>query len=331
MMEVALLAGSGNASLAAAVASNLGIGTTQCTTKRFPDGEAHVTVGPVQGRDVYVVQPTGPPVDEHLMELLLVADACRRSGASRLTAVIPYFGYARHDRRIHPGEAVGARVVSDLLATAGIDRALVVDPHTETLEALSSVPLEVVSAQPILAQALAPRVAPRAVVVAPDEGALKLADRYAVELGLPLAFVRKRRLSAEKVKVEDVVGDVRGRQAVLVDDMVSTGGTIAGAIDAVLEHGSIPGVLVAATHGLLVGPIGKRLQGLPIDQLFVTDTLPPRLEVPCPMTVIGIAGLLAKHIVDLHHDEEYEAGTSRPGNQVSANFTQKPTRLRKSD
>ncbi|MDR3649176.1 MAG: ribose-phosphate pyrophosphokinase [Acidimicrobiales bacterium] len=311
-MDMALLAGSGNPSLAGAVAGHLGIDTTRCTTERFPDGEAHVAVGPVQGRDVYVVQPTGPPADQHLMELLLIADACRRAGGSRLTAVIPYFGYARHDRRTHPGEAVGARVVGDLLATVGIDRALVVDPHTEALEALCSVPLDVISAQPILAQALRPGVLPNAVVVAPDEGALKLADRYATELGLPLAFVRKRRLSGETVSVGEVVGDVQGRQVVLVDDMVSTGGTIAGAIAAVLDRGSVSGVLVAATHGLLVGPIAARLRGLPIDGLFVTNTLPPHSDVPCPVTVIDIAALLAKRIVEFHHDTQGETGTSRP-------------------
>jgi len=311
-MDMALLAGSGNPLLAADIARHLGIDATPCTIGRFPDGEAHVGVGRVRDRDVYVVQPTGPPVDEHLMELLLMADACRRAGAWRLTAVIPYFGYARHDRRAHMGEAVGARVVGDLLATVGIDRALIVDPHTEALEAVCSVPLEVVSAQPMLARALRPRVTSDAVVVAPDEGALKLADRYATELGLALAFVRKRRVSGEKVVVGEVVGDVGGRRVVLVDDMVSTGGTIAGALTALLDRGSASGVLVAATHGLLVGPIAERLRGLPIDGLFLTDTVPPRSDAPCPMTVIGVAALLAERIVELHHDTEGTTGTSKP-------------------
>jgi len=312
MMDIALLAGSGNPSLAGAVARHLGIDTTRCTIERFPDGEAHVVVGPVRDRDVYVVQPTGPPVDEHLMELVLIADACRRSGGARLTAVIPYFGYARHDRRTRPGEAVGARVVSDLLATVGIDRALVVDPHTDALEALCSMPLEVISAQPVLAHALCPSVLSKAVVVAPDEGALKLADRYATTLGLPLAFVRKRRISGDEVSVEEVVGDVRGRQVVLVDDMISTGGTIAGAITAVLERGSTSEVLVAATHGLLVGPIAERLRGLPINGLFVTNSVPPQSDGVCPMTVIDIAALLAKRVVELHDDKGGVAGALRP-------------------
>ncbi len=234
------------------------------------------------------------------------------AGVWRLTAVIPYFGYARHDRRTHMGEAVGARVVGDLLATVGIDRALVVDPHTDALEAVCSVPLEVVSAQPVLARALRPQATSNAVVVAPDEGALKLADRYATDLGLALAFVRKRRVSGEKVLAGEVVGEVGGRRVLLVDDMVSTGGTIAGAVTALLDRGSASGVLVAATHGLLVGPMAERLRGLPIDGLFLTDTVPPRSDVPCPMTVISVAGLLAERILELHHDGEGAAGTSKP-------------------
>ncbi len=300
-MDLALLAGSASTTLASGIAGHLGIKATTCTTERFPDGEGHVLVGPVRGCDVYVVQSTGPPVDAHVLELALIADACRRAGAARLTAVVPYFGYARHDRRTRSGEAVGVRIVGDILAGAGLQQAVVVDPHVPALEAILPMPTEVISAWDVLTQALRSEVSPDAVVVAPDEGAVKLADRVASSLALPLALVRKCRLSGEHVSVTEVVGDVRDRPMVLVDDMISTGGTISAAIAALLERGAAPDAVIAAPHGLLVGPVSERLANLPVRHLFLSDTLPVSADAPCRTTVVSVASHLAEAVARLHH------------------------------
>jgi ribose-phosphate pyrophosphokinase len=190
--------------------------------------------------------------------------------------------------------------VGDLLSTAGIDRAIVLDPHSAALEAMCSIPVEVVTANQALTEALRPHVMPNAVVVAPDEGALKLAEHFASELGLGLGFVRKHRLSGEEVSIGTVVGDVAGRPVVLVDDMISTGATIAAAIAALLERQALSDFVVAATHGLFVGQATKRLRELPVRRLFMTDSLPPPCDVPCPTTVVGVGPLLARRINQLH-------------------------------
>lgn len=194
------------------------------------------------GDDVYILQPTAPPVSDHLVELLLLLDACRRAGASRVTAVVPYFGYARQDRRGRAGEAVGARVAGDVIAAAGADRMVVVDPHTPALEAMCAIPVEMLIAVPVLAHALAPALVGDAVVVAPDLGAVKLAERYASVLGLPVAVVRKTRLTGTTVRAEELVGDVEGRQAIVVDDMISTGGTIEAAARVLVAGRARPGL-----------------------------------------------------------------------------------------
>ncbi|WP_017597756.1 ribose-phosphate diphosphokinase, partial [Nocardiopsis lucentensis] len=181
---------------------------------------------------------------EHLVELLLLLDACRRGGARTSTAVVPYFGYARQDRRGRAGEAVGSRVVADTLASAGADRLVVVDPHTVALEAMCAMPVEMLTSVPVLADALAEETPDTAVVVAPDLGAVKLAEHHAGRLGLPVAVVRKRRLSGETVQAGEVAGEIVGRPAVVVDDMISTGGTIEAAVDVLLAHGALADVTV---------------------------------------------------------------------------------------
>jgi ribose-phosphate pyrophosphokinase len=194
-MNLTILSGSANQPLATRVAERLG--PWPCLIERFPDGELHVAVqASVRGRDVYLLQPTGPPVHDHLLELLLLADACRRAGAARLTAVVPYVGYARQDRRAGGREAVGARLVATLIGASGLQRVVAVDLHSPALEGVFDVPLEHLSAVPLLAEAVRPALADDAVVVAPDLGAAKRAERYAGRLGRPVAIVHKARLSA---------------------------------------------------------------------------------------------------------------------------------------
>lgn len=302
MSPPTVLAGNAHPALAGAVAEQLGTELGETTVERFPDGEAHVVVHePVRGGDVYLVQPTGPPADAHLVELALLADACRRADADRITAVVPYFGYARGDRRSTGGEAVATRVAADI-AGAGLHRMIVVDPHTPALEAAAPVPLESVSAVPLLADALAARLPAHPVVVAPDLGAVKLAERFGAALGVPAAFVRKTRRSAATVEAAGVVGEVRGRTPVVVDDMISTGGTIEAAVGVLADAGAEPDVRVAATHGLLVGDAAARMAALPLRELVISDSLPPADDLPVPCHVVSLAGRLAAAISRLHDD-----------------------------
>ena len=251
----------------------------------------------------YVIQPTGPPVSDHLVELLLLLDACRRGGAGRITAVLPYFGYARQDRRSQAGEAVGARVVADALAASGAQRLVVVDPHTAALEAMCGIPVEMLTAVPALADALAPEVPGSAVVVAPDLGAVKLAEHYASLLHRPVAVVRKTRMTGATVRAEEIAGDVAGRPAVIVDDMISTGATIEAAARVLLAHGAAPAIVVAATHGLLVAGAAGRLGRLPVQCTVTTDSLPCG-HPPAPLLQVeSIAPLLADAISRLHHEQ----------------------------
>ncbi len=298
--ELVLIGGSANRPLAQAIADELGVLLWPVEISRFPDGEAHVLVGAsVRDRDVYVIQPTSTPVDENLMELLLLADACFRDGAARLTAVIPYFGYARQDRRAKGRESVAARVVADMLGVAGIDGVIGLDLHSPAIEGFLSVPLEHLTAVPTIASALRSARRDDSVVVAPDLGATKLAERYAQILEVPVAVVQKTRLGPEEVKATAVVGDVRGKSPIIVDDMISTGGTIEAAIHALMDAGTTGEVTVAATHGLFVGECLAKFATLPLKQLIVTDSVPATLAAPHLERVI-VASLFAEAIVRIH-------------------------------
>lgn len=292
-----LLAGSANRPLAERVASDLGTSLTRARTARFPDGEADVVVDPdLRGETVYLLQSTGPPVDANLVELLMLADAVRRCGAERVLAVVPYLGYARQDRRTDPGQPVGIRVVGDLLAAVGIDRVLAVDAHTRDLEAISTVPVEPATAVPLLVHTLVHRLPGPAVVVAPDLGAVKLAERYAGLLEAPVAIVRKTRLAGDEVRADEVVGEVADRHPVIVDDMISTGGTVVAAAEALSRTGAAGPVTIVATHGLFVGEATTHLGRLGLERLVVTDSLPPPDEPGLAVEVVSVAPLLADAI-----------------------------------
>lgn len=296
-----LLAGSSNVALATRIAETIGIELGSCYVSPFPDGELQVDIRTeVRGDDVYLLQSTGPPPHDHLVELCLLADACRRAGAGRITAVVPYLVYARQDRRTAPGEPISIRVIADLVAASGVERLVVVDPHTPDVEAIFDIPVLSTTAVPVLASALAAEVKGDVVVVAPDLGAVKLAEQYASELDQPVAIIRKTRVSGEEVEVKAVIGDVRDRTPVIVDDIVSTGGTIVTAIGALLDAGCAPEVLVAATHGLLVDL--ERFDGVPLRQLVVSDSVPPPSKLPFPNKVVTIAGLLGETIQRLHRE-----------------------------
>jgi ribose-phosphate pyrophosphokinase len=300
-MDMTIFAGPANTALAEALAAQLGQRLGTCTVHRFPDSEVHVELhDSVRGHDVYVIQATSPPVDTHLLELLFLADACRRAGAAQITAVVPYFGYARQDRRARGREAVGARLVAEVLGSSGLHRLVAVDLHTVALEGFFPIPLEHLSAVPLLVEAVRPWVADNTVIVTPDLGAVKLAERYATALQRPLAIVHKTRLSGADVRVERIVGEVQGRAPIIVDDMISTGGTIVAASQALLAAGCAPQMTVVATHALLVGPASERLRSVPVQRLLATDSVTAPAESAFPLQVTSLDALLAEAIRRLH-------------------------------
>jgi ribose-phosphate pyrophosphokinase len=303
VMEIAIFAGSGNPPLAAAIASALGVPLGHRRLARSPDGELRVEIQDnVRARDVFLVQPTGPPLDRNLMELLFLADACRRAGANQVTAVVPYFGYARQDRSASGQQALGARLMPDLLRMAGVGRVVTVDLHTTAIESAFGVALEHVSAVNLLCGALTPPPAD-SIVVAADMAALRLAERYSRPLGLPLAIVAKVRVSDEEVAAHSVIGEVRGRTPLIVDDIIITGATIEAALNAVVALGAVPNATVVATHGLFVGQAASRLRALPITRLLVTDSTEIAPALALPIEVVTLAPLLTQVIARLHAGE----------------------------
>ena len=304
-MSLEIVTGSSNYALAEEVAKNLGVELVPRILERFPDGELNIEIKQsVRGCDVYLIEPTCPPVDEHFFELFLLADACRRAGATHLTAVIPYFGYARQDRRAHGREPVSLRLLADLIAASAVQRVVVVDFHSRAVESAFAVPVEHLSAISILANAVRPSVHKDGVVVSPDLGAVKMAEHYARLLGLSVAIIHKTRISGAEVTVQRIIGDVRDREVVVVDDMITTGGTIEKAIKALLDAGcSSSGIKVVASHGLFVGNAADRLAQLPIEKIYVSDSVPRSERSPLPLQVSSLAPLLAETIHRLYRLE----------------------------
>lgn len=304
-MTLTVIGSSANPLLAASVAARLEITPCERTLERFPDGELHVDIHEcVRGHDVYLIGSTSDPVDAHIMELLFLADACRRAGAGRITGVIPYFGYARQDRRATGREAVGARVVAGLIEAAGFSRVVAVDLHAPEIEGFFQIPVEHLSATPLLADAV--RATADSVIVAPDLGAVKLAERYQDILHLPVVVLHKTRISGSEVSIRSIIGDVTDRVPLIVDDMITTGGTIEAAVNGLLAAGCRPTVSVVATHALFVGPAVARLQTLPIRQLIATNSVEPQTELPDHFQVVNLAPLLAETIARLHRERSLE-------------------------
>jgi ribose-phosphate pyrophosphokinase len=302
--QITVLAGPASVHLGADVCKFLRISPAPYDCLRFPDGEALVEIHEsVRGHDVYILQATSPPVEEHLMQLLLLADACRRAGAGRLTAVIPYFGYARQERR-SARRSLGARVAANIIGSVGFDRLMLIDAHTPAIEGFFDVPLDHLTAVPLLAQAAAATsIHERSVVVAPDLGAVKLARAYANQLHIPMAFVHKTRLDGDRVEAHAVIGDVRGRLPLIVDDMLSTGATIEAAVGALRAADAETPMSVVVTHALLVGRAREILQRLPLTRTIATDTVviaPPTFP---QLDIVSVASLLATAIRRNHWDE----------------------------
>jgi ribose-phosphate pyrophosphokinase len=296
-MRPLIVTGSAHPVLAEELARELEAELASCILRRFPDGEQDVEIATsLRGQPVFVVQPLRPPVGEHLVELLLLADACRRAGAGPVAAIVPYLGFARQDRVAREGRPLGAKVIAEALGTARLAQVVAVDLHSPVVAACVEAPVAHLTAVPALVEALRPRVREGSVVVAPDLGAIKLAEAYSSLLGVPLAVVSKRRVSPVHVAVGAVVGDVRGRLPIVVDDMISTGTTIAAAIDALLASGCEPDFVVAATHAVLAPGALERLSRPEVARVVVTDSLPGVSASDARLEVVRLAPLLAEAV-----------------------------------
>ncbi len=299
-----LFSGGGNPALAREIAALLDLPLAEMTLFRFADGEVGVRLDEsVRGEDAFVIQPTGPPVNENLMELLVIVDALRRASADRITAVIPYFGYARQDRKTRPREPISAKLVANLLVAAGCHRILTVDLHAGQIWGFFDIPLDHLPARPILADYIARKGLPNPVIVSPDVGGVPRAREFARALGAPLAIIDKRRDRPNQVKeVVHVIGKVHRRTAILVDDIVDTAGTLTVGARALVRRG-VSAVYACATHALLSGPAAERLARSPIQELVVTNTIPvPPDRRPANLTVLSVAPLLAEAIRRVHED-----------------------------
>jgi ribose-phosphate pyrophosphokinase len=293
MAEMILFAGTGNPALAQAMAAQLGVRLGECRVERFPDGETSVHLGEsVRGKDVFLMQPTCPPVNDNTMQLLILADACRRAAAGRIHAIVPYYGYARSDKRTGRREPITASLVALLMREAGIGHVVTVDLHTAQIEGFFPGPFDTLTAVPTLCAALRAELPPESVVVSPDAGRVKLATEYAARLDLPLAVLHKRRESGSETRVTHLVGEVRGRACLIIDDMISTGGTLVESVEALRDAGAA-GFLVAATHGLLRDGAVHRLRGAGVSRVCVTDTVPPPDDATGILRVVSVAPLLA--------------------------------------
>lgn len=307
-----IFAGSTGRHLANQMCEHLGLPLGQAQVNRFPDGEIFVKLDEdVRGRDCYVVMSTSHPVNDSLMELLIFIDCLRRASAKRITPVIPYFGYARQDRKDEGRVPITAKLVANLITTAGANRVLCMDLHAAQIQGFFDLPVDHLTAAPVLANHFIQRRSEFGdiVVVSPDVGNVKVANTYAQALHADLAIIDKRRQNGSQVAVKNLVGEVRGRTALMFDDMISTAGTICEAARVVMEHGAT-GVYAACTHPLFVGLAMQKLLESPISQVVTTDTIPggPRLDpLGDRIVMLSVAPLLADAVHRIHHDQSVSA------------------------
>ena len=298
-----LLSGTGNRPLAEEIAKQLGIGLCKLTCTRFADGEIFVRIDEnVRGNDVFIVQSTNPPA-ENIMEMLLLIDAAKRASAARVTVVLPYYGYARQDRKDQPRVAIGAKLLANMITEAGADRVLGIDFHQHQLQGFFDIPVDHLYAMPVLTAHFKKKQLKDTVIVAPDVGSAKMARGFAKRLDASLAIIDKRRPRANVSEVVNVVGEVEGRDCILADDMIDTAGTISEAAHALKRLGAKT-VYACATHALLSGPAIQRLKDSPIAELVVTDTilLPPERQFD-RLTILSVGELLSKAIRYTHAEQ----------------------------
>ncbi len=300
-----IFSGSSNPALAGAVCKYLGIPIGGARISRFPDGEKLIRIeDDVRGRDCFVLQSTCRPVDEHLVELLIYLDCLRRASAKRITAVVPYFGYARQDRKDEGRVPITAKLVANVIVTAGADRVLAIDLHAHQLQGFFDVPVDHLAGELVLSRYFRDKKIENLTVVSPDVGNIKTAARYASHLGGDLAIIHKRRMSGDQVKADELIGRVEDRNVLMCDDIIATAGTVCSAAELVKQRGA-KRVCVGATHGIFAGQALERLAAAPIDEVVVTDTIPlmDDAKKAKKIKVLSAAAMLGEAIKRIHRDE----------------------------
>jgi len=297
-----IFSGSANRPLTEEICKFLGVPLGEAKFQRFSDGEIHFQLlENVRGADVFLVQPTCYPTDQHLMELLIMEDALRRASAGRITAVVPYYGYARQDRKDRPRVAITSKLVADLLVTAGANRALFVDLHAAQIQGFFNIPVDHLFASPVLVSYFTGLNLTNLTVISPDAGGVERARFFAKKLDVPLGIVDKRRTDINVTEVMNVIGDVRGRTCLILDDIVDTAGTLVKTAEALIEQGAEK-VYACASHAVLSGPAVERIANSPLEELVVTNTIPLREDAQkvSKIRVLSIAGLLGRAIESIH-------------------------------
>ncbi len=307
--QIEVLAGNSNRPLAEAVAAELKLPLSNAEVGKFSDGEISITLPQtVRGRDVFIIQSTSIPVNDNLMELLIMIDACKRASAGRITAVMPYFGYARQDRKARPRDPITAKLVADILTSAGADRVLTMDLHAAQIQGFFDIPVDHLYGAPLLARYFKNKMNEDWVVVSPDVGSVARARNFASRVNASLAIVDKRRPKANAIEVMNVIGDVKDKSCIMVDDMIDTAGTICQGAQALVNNGAKE-VYACCTHGVLSGPAMERLIASPIKQIVVLDTidLPEEVRNNPKIKVLSVAKLIAKAITSIYSDASLSA------------------------
>ena len=307
MKDIKIFSGRANPELSERICNYLGLPRGKIALSDFPDGEISCKIEEdIRGRDVFLIQPTGPPVNNNLMELLIMIESCRRASAERVTAVMPYYGYARQDRKDEGRVPITAKLVANLITRAGADRVLTMDLHAAQIQGFFDVPVDHLYAAPVLNEHFLAHdvTGDKIVIVSPDEGSIKRALGHVKRLGGKLAIVDKRRSSAEKTSQENIIGGpVDGKVVLMFDDIVSTAGSICGAAE-ILQRNGAAEIHVAATHGVLCGPAIERLKQAPITSIVLTDTIPLTETHLLPkITVLSVSTLLGEGIKRIHRNE----------------------------
>jgi len=304
MRQMKLFTGNANPALAVAVARYLNVDLGNCDVGAFSDGECAVELHEnVRGMDCFIVQPTSQPANQHLMELLVMIDAARRSSAKRITAVVPYYGYARQDRKVKPRVPITAKLVAQLISVAGADRVLCMDLHAGQIQGFFEIPVDNLYATPLMLDAIQSRISGDIVIISPDAGGVERARAYAKRLDANLAIIDKRREVANVAEVMNIIGDVKGYTCVIVDDMVDTAGTLCQSARALCDEGA-DAVYAAITHPVLSGPAYKRILESPLEELIVTDTIPLRDDVDTSkIHVVSVAAHLGEAMRRINNEE----------------------------